>query len=47
MSRLWTKNFTIIKVGTVISKPGSSISALAMAPLALDYTGAIFCIHFT
>ena len=42
MNKLWTKNFTIITVGTVISKLGSSISGFAMALLVLDYTGSTF-----
>lgn len=42
MNKLWTKNFTIITVGTVISKLGSSISGFAMALLVLDFTGSTF-----
>jgi MFS family permease len=42
MNKLWTKNFTIITVGTVISNLGSAISGFAMALLVLDYTGSTF-----
>lgn len=39
---LWTKNFTIITVGSVISMLGSSLSGFAMSLLVLDYTGSTF-----
>lgn len=39
---LWTKNFTIITVGTVISMLGSSIAGFALGLLVLDYTGSTF-----
>lgn len=39
---LWTKNFTIITVGTVISMLGNSISGFALGLLVLDYTGSTF-----
>ena len=40
--RLWTKDFTIITVGTVISMLGSTLSGFAMSLLVLDYTGSTF-----
>ncbi|BBF42428.1 macrolide-efflux protein [Lachnospiraceae bacterium KM106-2] len=39
---LWTKNFTIITVGTVISRLGNSISGFATGLLVLDYTASTF-----
>lgn len=40
--KLWTKDFTIITVGSVISMLGSSLSGFAMSLLVLDYTGSTF-----
>lgn len=37
-NRLWTKDFTIITLGTVVSMFGSAISGFAMGLLVLDYT---------
>lgn len=37
---LWTKNFTIITIGTVISMLGNSISNFAIGLLVLDYSGS-------
>ncbi len=37
-NKLWTKDFTIITVGTVISMFGSALSSFAMSLLVLDYT---------
>ena len=39
---LWTKNFTIITVGTIISMLGSVIASFATGLLVLDYTGSVF-----
>lgn len=39
---LWTKNFTIITVGTVVSMLGSAIAGFALGLLVLDYTGSTF-----
>lgn len=39
---LWTKNFTIITVGTVVSMLGNAISGFALGLLVLDYTGSTF-----
>ncbi len=39
---LWTKNFIIITVGTVISRIGSSIASFATGLLILDYTESTF-----
>ena len=39
---LWTKNFTIITAGSVISMMGSALSGFAMSLLVLDYTNSTF-----
>lgn len=39
---LWTKNFTIITVGSVVSMLGSTLAGFAMSLLVLDYTGSTF-----
>ena len=41
-NKLWTKDFTIITVGSVISMLGSTLSGFAMSLLVLDYTGSTF-----
>lgn len=41
-NKLWTKDFTIITVGTVISMFGNSLAGFAMGLLVLDYTGSTF-----
>ena len=41
-NKLWTKNFTIITLGTAISLFGSAISSFATGLLILDYTGSVF-----
>lgn len=40
--KLWTKNFTIITLGTVVSMMGNAISGFALGLLVLDYTGSTF-----
>lgn len=40
--KLWTKNFTIITLGTVVSMLGSSMSGFAIGIMVLDYTESIF-----
>lgn len=40
--RLWTKNFTIITLGTVVSMLGNAISGFAISLLVLDYTQSTF-----
>lgn len=37
---LWTKNFTIITLGTVVSMLGNAISGFALGLIILDYTGS-------
>ncbi len=37
---LWTKNFTILTLGTVVSMLGNSVSGFAIGLLVLDYTGS-------
>ena len=39
---LWTKNFTIITIGTAVSLFGSAIAGFATGLLILDYTGSVF-----
>ena len=39
---LWTKNFIIITVGTIISRIGSAIAGFATGLLILDYTESTF-----
>lgn len=39
---LWTKNFTIITVGTVVSMLGNALAGFALGLLVLDYTGSTF-----
>ena len=39
---LWTKNFTIITLGTVVSMLGNAISGFALGLLVLDYTESTF-----
>lgn len=41
-NKLWTRDFTIITVGSVISMLGSQLSGFAMSLLVLDYTGDTF-----
>ncbi|MEG1547114.1 MAG: MFS transporter [Clostridia bacterium] len=40
MNKLWTKDFTIITLGTVVSMFGSAVSGFALGLLVLDYTGS-------
>lgn len=39
---LWTRDFTIITLGTVVSMLGNSIAGFAISLLVLDYTGSVF-----
>ena len=39
---LWTKDFTIITIGSVVSMLGSALSGFAMSLLVLDYTKSTF-----
>ena len=39
---LWTRDFTIITLGSVVSMLGSTLSGFAMSLLVLDYTGSAF-----
>ncbi len=41
-TRLWTKNFTIITLGSAVSILGNSVSAFAMGLFTLDKTGSVF-----
>lgn len=49
---LWTRDFTIITLGSVVSMMGNSMSGFALSLLVLDYTGstllyAIYMVAFT
>lgn len=39
---LWTKDFTIITLGTVVSMFGNAVSGFAIGLLVLDYTSSVF-----
>lgn len=39
---LWSRDFTIITVGSIISMLGSTISGFALGLMVLDYTGSTF-----
>ena len=41
-NRLWTRDFTIITLGSVISMLGNDAAGFAMSLLVLDYTGSSF-----
>ena len=41
-NRLWTRDFTIITLGSVISMLGNDAAGFAMSLLVLDYTGSGF-----
>ncbi|NMA07470.1 MAG: MFS transporter [Ruminococcaceae bacterium] len=41
-AKLWTKNFTILTLGTVVSMLGNALSGFAIGLLVLDYTGSTF-----
>lgn len=40
--KLWTRDFTIITLGTVVSMLGNAISGFAISVLVYDYTGSTF-----
>ena len=37
---LWTRDFTIITLGSVVSMIGNSLSGFAMSLMVLDYTSS-------
>ncbi len=41
-NKLWTRNFTIITLGSMISMLGNSVSGFAIGLLVLDYTNSTF-----
>ena len=50
--KLWTRDFTIITLGSVVSMMGNAMSGFALSLLVLDYTGstllyAVYTICFT
>ena len=42
LNKLWTRNFTIITIGTAVSLFGNAIAGFATGLLILDYTGSVF-----
>ena len=42
LPKLWTRNFTIITLGSLVSLCGNALSGFAMSLLVLDYTGSSF-----
>lgn len=40
--KLWTRDFTIITLGTVVSMLGNALSGFAIGLLVLDYSGSVF-----
>lgn len=44
--RLWTKDFTIITLGTVVSMFGNAVAGFAIGLLVLDYTESVFLYAF-
>ena len=40
--KLWTYDFTVITLGSVVSMVGSTLSGFAISLLVLDYTGSTF-----
>ena len=43
---LWTKDFTIITLGTVVSMLGNAVAGFAIGLLVLDYTDSVFLYAF-
>lgn len=41
-NRLWTFDFTVITIGSVVSMAGSALVSFALSLLVLDYTGSTF-----
>ncbi|QSX05162.1 MFS transporter [Sedimentibacter sp. zth1] len=41
-NKLWTKNFSIITIGSIISMLGNSVSGFAIGLMVLDYTNSTF-----
>jgi MFS family permease len=42
MNKLWTKNFTIITIGAVVSMLGNAVAGFSIGLLVLDKTGSTF-----
>ena len=40
--KLWTYDFTVITIGSVVSIVGGTLSGFAISLLVLDYTGSTF-----
>lgn len=45
-NKLWTRNFSIITIGSIISMLGNSVSGFAIGLLVLDYTNSTFLYAF-
>lgn len=41
-NKLWTRNFTIITLGSIVSMLGNSVSGFAIGLMVLDYTNSTF-----
>ena len=39
--KLWTRDFTIITLGSVVSMVGGTMTGFAISIMVLDYTGSI------
>ena len=42
LQKLWTYDFTVITIGSLISMVGSSMAGFSISLLVLDYTGSTF-----
>lgn len=40
--KLWTRDFTIITLGSVVSMVGGTMTGFAISIMVLDYTGSTF-----
>ena len=41
-NKLWTRDFTIITLGSVVSMVGGTMTGFAISIMVLDYTGSTF-----
>ena len=41
-STLWTYDFTVITIGSVVSMLGASLAGFSISLVVLDYTGSTF-----
>jgi MFS family permease len=45
--KLWTKDFTILTIGSAVSMLGNAVSGFALGLLILDYTNSTFLYSLT